>query len=290
MQRNSRTSLPAFALGLASIVLAAACGPSPEPVAPTGPAASDTAAAAASTPAPTKAAPTPVVVPPEIAAAVAAPDRSDDDRALDAGRHPAETLAFFGVAPGMKVADLAAGFGYTTELLARVVGQNGKVYGQNNRFVLQKFAEEGWTKRLAKPVNKGVARVDREFEEPIPPDVHDLDAVIMVLFYHDTVWQKTDREKMNKSIFAALKSGGVFGIVDHSGRPGSGTSEADTLHRNEEKVVREEVERAGFKLAGSADFLRNPEDTRDWNASPGAATKAGRRGTSDRFVLKFVKP
>ncbi len=229
-----------------------------------------------------------VLIPAAIAEIVAAADRSDDDKALDAGRHPAEMLAFLGIAPGMKVADLAAGFGYTTELLARAVGPNGKVYGQNNKFVLEKFAEKGWTERLAKPVNKNVIRVNQEFDQPIPSDVHDLDAVIMVLFYHDTVWQKVDRAKMNQSIFAALKSGGVYGIIDHSGRDGTGTTETDTLHRIEEKVVREEVTKAGFKLADSADFLKNPADRRDWNASPRAA--AEKRGTSDRFVLKFVKP
>lgn len=229
-----------------------------------------------------------VIVPAAIADLVAAADRAEDDKALDAGRHPAELLAFFGVAPGMNVADLAAGFGYTTELLARAVGPTGKVYGQNNKFILEKFAEQGWTARLAKPVNKNVIRVNREFDEPLPPEVHDLDVVIMVLFYHDTVWQKTDRDKMNRSIFAALKSGGVYGVIDHHGRDGTGTTEAQTLHRIEAKVVREEVEKAGFKLADMGEFLRNPTDPRDWNASPRAA--GDKRGQSDRFAFKFVKP
>ncbi len=282
---------------LAFVALLTACGPAPEPQSPAGAseqppagvAAPKNAEAAAPAP-PTAPAQTAVNVPPAIATLVAAADRSEDDRALDEGRHPAETLAFFGIAPGMKVADLGAGFGYTTELLARAVGPEGRVYGQNNRFVLEKFAEKGWTERLAKPINKNVVRLDREFDDPFPSDLHDLDAVINILFYHDTVWQKTDRDRMNRAIFAALKSGGIYGIVDHSGREGSGVSEAQTLHRIEEKTLREEVERAGFKLAASADFLRNPEDPRDWNAAPGAATKAGKRGTSDRFVLKFVKP
>jgi len=82
--------------------------------------------------------------------------------------------------------------------------------------------------------------------------------------------------------------GGVYGIVDHSGREGTGSNEVSTLHRIEEKVVREEIEHAGFKLAASGDFLKNPKDARDWNDSPKAA--AEKRGTSDRFVLKFVKP
>ena len=131
------------------------------------------------------------------AAAVAAPDRSDADRALDAGRFPAETLAFFGIRPGMRVAELGAGGGYTTELLARVVGPTGRVYGQNPKFILERFAEKPWSERLAKPVNARVVRVDREFDDPLPPEARDLDAVLIVLFYHDTVWLEADRARMN---------------------------------------------------------------------------------------------
>jgi len=221
-------------------------------------------------------------------AVVGAPDRSADDRALDAGRHPQQLLAFIGVRPGMRIAEIGAGLGYTTELLARAVGPTGLVYGQNNRFILERFAEKPWTERLTKPVMKNVVRVDREFDEPLPPAAKDLDAVVNVMLYHDTVWMKTDRATMNRTIFAALKSGGIYTIVDHSGRPGTGTSEAQTLHRIEEKVVREEIEAAGFTLVADADFLRNPADARDWSASP--RTAGERRGTSDRFVLKFAKP
>ena len=188
----------------------------------------------------------------------------------------------------MKVAELGAGGGYTTELLARVVGPSGKVYGQNSRFLLERFAEAPWSARLAKPVMQNVVRVDREFAEPLPAEAKDLDAVLMVLFYHDTVWLEVDRAKMNKAIFDSLRSGGVYGIVDHSGRDRTGASETKTLHRIEERIVRQEVEAAGFRLAAEGSVLRNPSDARDWNDSPTAA--ADRRGTSDRFVLKFVKP
>lgn len=221
-------------------------------------------------------------------AIVAAPDRTDADRALDGGRHPAEVLAFFSVAPGMRVADLGAGGGYTTELLARAVGPTGVVYGQNPKLILEKFAEKPWSERLAKPVMKPVVRVDREFDDPLPPEARNLDAVFMVLFYHDTVWMKTDRERMNRAIFEALRPGGVFAVIDHSAKPGDGLGDVQTLHRIDEKVLKEEVEKAGFRLAREGDFLRNPADGRDWNDSPSAA--AERRGTSDRFVLAFVKP
>lgn len=229
-----------------------------------------------------------VDVPPAIRAVVDAADRDPEDKKLDAGRKPAELLAFAGIKPGMKVADLAAGGGYTTELLARAVGPSGVVYGQNSAFIVEKFAEKPWSARLAKPVNKNVVKVTREFDEPLPPEAKDLDAVVMVLFYHDTFWMKTDQAKMNASILRALKPGGVFIVVDHSGRPGTGSTEVQTIHRVEESVVRKQITQAGFTLAADAEFLRAPDDKRDWNASPGAA--AEKRGTSDRFALKFLKP
>jgi len=219
---------------------------------------------------------------------VAAVDRDEADVALDAGRHPAETLRFFGIAPGMRVAEISAGGGYTAELLARTVGPSGVVYGHNAPFVLARFAEAPWTARLGKSVMGNVVRLDREFAEALPPDVKDLDAVLIVLFYHDTVWQKVDRERMNRMVFDALRPGGVYAIVDHSARMGSGLGDVETLHRIDEAVLRDEVAKAGFRLAASADFLRNAADARDWNASPRAAGE--RRGTSDRFVLKYVKP
>jgi predicted methyltransferase len=219
---------------------------------------------------------------------VAAEDRSAADRALDAGRRPDALLQFADVRPGMRVADLGAGGGYTTEVLARAVAPTGVVYAQNSRFILERFAAKPWAERLAKPVMANVVRVDRDFDEPLPPEVNGLDRVVMVLFYHDTVWMGVDRARMNETVFRALKPGGLYVIVDHSARPGSGYADVRTLHRIEESVVRGEIEAAGFQLARESDFLRNAADPRDWNDSPTAA--GDRRGTSDRFALAFVKP
>jgi predicted methyltransferase len=93
---------------------------------------------------------------------------------------------------------------------------------------------------------------------------------------------------MNRAVFAALKPGGVYGIIDHASRPGAGLADVESLHRIEENVVRAEIERAGFKFVASADFLKNPSDTYDWSTSPRVVGE--KRGTSDRFVLKFVRP
>jgi len=239
---------------------------------------------ACSTPGPAPAPSAPAL---DTAAIVAAPDRTEADRGLDAGRKPAELLAFAGVRPGMKVADLGAGGGYTTELLARAVGPTGTVYAQNPKRFLG-FVGDAWAARLARPVNAGVVRVDREFESPLPPEATGLDLVVMHAVYHDTVWLGVDRAAMDRAVFAALRPGGAFVVVDSSARPGTGTADSGTLHRVDEELVKAEVQAAGFKLAASGDFLRHPEDTRDWNSSPGAA--AARRGTGDRFALRFVKP
>ncbi|MEO6602582.1 MAG: SAM-dependent methyltransferase [Polyangiaceae bacterium] len=264
--------VPAFALLVA-------CSNPPPPASPSAvPTSSASAASAAVDPG----------VPDYVRAAVDAPDRSAEDRALDGGRKPDLMLAFFGVQPGMKVAEIGAGGGYTSELLARVVGPTGKVFGQNSPMILETFANVPWTARLAKPALANVVRADREFDEPLPPEATNLDVVIDVLFYHDTVWIGTDREKMNRAIFAALKPGGIYGIVDHSALAGSGLSAVQTLHRIEESTLRAEVERSGFQLVAEASFLKNPNDTRDWSASPRVVGE--RRGTSDRFVLKFKKP
>jgi predicted methyltransferase len=221
-------------------------------------------------------------------AIVAAPDRTPEDRALDAGRKPAETLSFVQLSPGMRVAELGAGAGYTTELLARAVAPDGVVYAQNPDVFVKSFLKERWPARLSRPAMKNVVRVDREFDDPLPAEAKDLDRVVMYAIYHDVTYMPVDREKMDRAIFSALKPGGQFVVIDSSAKPGTGTQDAKTLHRIDEQAVKEEVEKAGFKLQAEGDFLRNPQDARDWNSSPGAAGE--RRGTSDRFALRFVKP
>jgi predicted methyltransferase len=274
------------------LVLAAFAGckksePQSEPKAVPADAAAAPVAAVDAAPAPPPYTPA-ADVPEAIRAAVTATDRSAEDRALDAGRKPAEVLAFFGIAPGQKIGELFAGGGYTTEIMARIVGDAGTVYAQNTTEILDKFARKPWTERAAKPVMKNVVSVERGLDSPFPPEATGLDAVVTVLNYHDTVWMKVDRAKMNEAVFDALKPGGVYAIVDSSAAAGSGDRDAETLHRIDEDLVKREVTAAGFTLAGESDALRNPADPRDWNSSPRAA--GARRGTSDRFVLKFVKP
>ena len=229
----------------------------------------------------------PVPVEPN-AVIVAAADRTDADRALDPGRHPVEMLAFLAISPGAHVAEIGAGGGYTTELLARDVGRNGIVYAQNSPFVLHRFAAKPWSERLVRSAMANVIRVDRDFDDPLPPEAKQLDEVVSAFIYHDTVWMKVDRARMNKAIFEALKPGGIYALLDNTAREGSGLADVQTVHRIDEKSVIGEVLQAGFKLVGESNFLRNPADAHDWNDSPREA--GDRRGTGDRFALRFQKP
>jgi predicted methyltransferase len=219
---------------------------------------------------------------------VAAPDRTEADRALDEGRKPVQMLEFLGLQPGMRVGELFAGGGYSTELMARAVAPGGRIYAQNSPVILQKFAEKPWTERLARPTLRDVVRCDRELEDPFPAEAVGLDLVLSNANYHDAVWMKADRRKMNGAVFRSLKPGGAYVIIDSSAATGSGVRDVQSLHRIDEQVIKDEVKAAGFELSTEADFLRNPGDARDWNASPMAAGE--KRGQSDRFVLRFVKP
>jgi len=220
---------------------------------------------------------------PDYDAIVASPDRSDADRQADQRRQPARMLAFASVKPGMKVLDMEANAGYSTELLARTVAPTGLVYAQDSASVIERFVKDKFDIRAQKPAMKNVVHVVRDFDDPIPPEVNGLDLITFFFAYHDITYMQVDRAAMNRKMFAALKPGGFLVIADHSARPGDGTSVAKTLHRIEQRTLRQEIEAAGFKLASEADFLRHPEDPRDAGVfRPQIPT--------DEFVLKYQKP
>jgi predicted methyltransferase len=219
---------------------------------------------------------------PDYEAIVASPDRADGDRQADARRQPAKMLAFTGVKTGMKVLDMEASAGYSTELLARAVGPTGIVYAQDSAAVIERFVKDKFDIRAQKPVMKNVVHVIRDFDDPIPPEASNLDLITFFYAYHDISYMQVDRAVMNRKMLAALKPGGFLIIADHSAKAGDGISVAKTLHRIEESVVREEIEAAGFKLVAEADFLRNPEDPRD-------APVFRPQVPVDEFVLKYQK-
>jgi predicted methyltransferase len=220
---------------------------------------------------------------PDYEAIVASEDRSEGDRKADQRRQPAKLLAFTGVRGGMKVLDMEANAGYSTELLARAVGPTGAVYAQDTAAIIERFVKDKFDIRAQKPVMKNVVHVIRDFGDPIPPELGGLDLITFFFAYHDVTYMEVDRATMNRKMFEALKPGGFLVIADHSARPGDGTSVGKTLHRIEESTVRQEIEGAGFKFVAAADFLRNPEDPRDTAVFRPAIPV-------DEFVLKYQKP
>ncbi len=218
----------------------------------------------------------------DYAAIVASPDRSDGDRQTDKRRDPTKLLAFTGAKPGMKVLDMGAGGGYSTELIARAVGPTGVVYAQNSATANERAAKT-FEERSKTPAMKNVVSLVRDYADPVSAEASNLDLITFFFAYHDVTYMDVDRAAMNKKMFVALKPGGYLVVADHSAKSGEGTSVGKSLHRIEESALRQEVEAAGFKLVAEGDFLRHPEDTRDVVVFK-APTPV------DEFVLKFQKP
>ena len=209
--------------------------------------------------------------------AVASPIRTDADRDADAQRKPFEFLQFTNVRPGMRVLDIAAGGGYTTQLLALAVGSKGTVWAQNAK------SQPALEKRLPSHPQANIIPVIRSYQDPVPDAASQLDLITVVMNYHDIAYMPVDRAKMDRRLFDALKSGGHLVVLDHSAKAGSGVSVAKTLHRIDEKVVLDEFRQAGFQLEQSGDFLRNQSDPRD-------QAFFDMKIPTDKFALRFVKP
>ena len=208
---------------------------------------------------------------------IASPIRTDQDRSMDAARQAALFLPFTQVQPGMQVLDVAAGGGYTSQLMALAVAPDGTLWAQREQ------PGAALTKRLSDKPQANFVPVYRPFEDPVPSEAPKLDLITLVLNYHDISYLPVDRAKMNQRLFAALKPGGRFIVIDHSALPGTGISAGKTLHRIDEAVVVSELKQAGFVLDAEANFLRNPADPRDMTSNePKIPT--------DKFVLRFVKP
>ena len=220
----------------------------------------------------------------DVAAVLASPARPQADRDQDAQRHAADVIKFFGIKSGDHVVDMLTGGGYWTRIFVPLVGPSGKVYAGNNPF-FGRFYTKAEDALFAEPAFKNVVRIDGPVDKIALPTDGSLDAVIMDMAYHDLFLTDENRGEMNKKIFAALKPGGVYGILDHEAGAGAGSTKIKDLHRIEKKVVVDEVEAAGFKLGAEADFLRNPADNHSAKIFDPSIL-----GKTDRFVLRFEKP
>ncbi|HEU4617513.1 MAG TPA: methyltransferase domain-containing protein [Gammaproteobacteria bacterium] len=225
-------------------------------------------------------------------AAVEATARPTDDRERDRSSKPAEVLAFVGIGPGMTVLDLAAGGGYFTELLARVVGPRGKVIAHNHPGALAMLGAETFERRYG---DERLPNVEQLFarHDDLRLATQSLDAALVSMVYHDVYWSDPsvdwspiDPHAMLARLRAALKPGGVVGVIDHHAPAGSDPrASAKAAHRVDADVVRRDFLAAGFDLDAESDALRNPDDDRTRSVFDPAVYRR-----TDRFVLRFRRP
>jgi len=225
-------------------------------------------------------------MPDNVTAAVADSTRPDDDKNLDAERKPAEMLVLAKVKPGARVMDLIPGRGYFTRLFSVAVGPKGYVYAyQPSEF-------DSFLKGKPAPVvavaasYKNVSVIHASANDLTAPEA--LDLVWTSQNYHDlhdSFAKPADVAVINKKVYAALKPGGLYIVLDHAAEAGSGLRDTETLHRIDEASVKSEVLAAGFKLVGESKALRNKADDHKLKVFDPAI-----RHKTDQFILIFRKP
>jgi predicted methyltransferase len=215
-------------------------------------------------------------------AALADARRPEADRERDALRHPADILAFAGVAPGQRIADIGPGGGYYSRLFAVAVGDGGRVYAIDRPNVPDRPAR---AILAVAPAYPNVTVIQQGYQgwrlsEP-------LDAIFISQIYHDFHLPQLnlDVAQINRDMFAALKPGGALIVIDHAAVDGSDLSVTDALHRIDQATVVRELQAAGFVLEAQSDVLRNPADARTERVF-----ESDIRGHTDQFVLRFRKP
>ncbi len=209
-------------------------------------------------------------------AAINSPARAGDVKD-DAKRKPATFLEFAQVKPGMKVLDIVAGGGATSQLLALAVGPTGGVWAHNSK------ANANLDKRLAANLQANLHPVVAPFENPVPAGTGPFDLITINMNYHDIVNTPADRTAMNKALFDALKPGGRIVVIDNAAKEGTGLTATKDLHRIDEAAVAAELTKAGFIADGKNDYLRVPGDPRElpffkMDGKP-----------DDKFALRFTK-
>lgn len=221
-------------------------------------------------------------IPGYVTQAVADTSRPKADTDHDALRLPAETIAFAGVKPGMKVAEFFPGGGYFTRPLSDVVGPTGHIYGIENA----KWDDGSDAKVAAAVADHNVSIQSDKFGEFNLPEKVDLAWITQN--YHDLHIAKyggVDMAAFNRHVYESLKPGGMYFILDHAANPGTSEAQIAKLHRIEKSQVIREVEAAGFKLVAEGSALHRTADDHTQSIFDKSI-----RGHTDQYMLKFVKP
>jgi predicted methyltransferase len=192
-------------------------------------------------------------------------------------------IAFIGVRKGDQVADIVGG--RLTASLARAVGPTGKVYAVETAEVVKVHPQALDMMQSLATQSPNVIVSDDPVASALPAG---LDAVVIRQNYHD-LYDKfmgpADVPAFNKAVFAALKPGGVYVVLDHAAAAGSGISATDTLHRIDPARVKADVLAAGFKLDAESSILANASDDHTKNVFDPSV-----RNHTDQFLYRFKKP
>jgi predicted methyltransferase len=221
-----------------------------------------------------------------IEAAMASDTRSADEVARDRNRKPVETLGFFGLKEDMRVLELLPGGGWYTKLLAPVLAENGQLYAS--------IGTTGVAAMVADGTLTGVEVIEAEGEfkrsetsrrfyiDGLSINVSKLDMVLTFRNMHNFTEQ--GRADLNKTAFKVLKSGGTYGVVDHTRRHMQGDGD-EVWRRMDPVTMIKEIEAAGFEFVDSSDLHYRPDDTLEFEVGRKSVT-----GNTDRFTLLFRKP
>ena len=216
-------------------------------------------------------------------------DRSEADKTRDARSRPDVTLAMLDIGPGDVVFDVFGGGGYYSDLIARVVGEDGKVYLHNNQ-AYRNFVKDALNQRMSQNNMPQLIQYDREVDD-LGIQEDSLDAAMIIMSYHDVFyddqknnWPQIDHQDFIKQIQTGLKKGGRFMVVDHQANSGRQAMDAQSLHRIEKDYAIQRIEALGFKLVAESAVLANPND--DMSTSVFAPES---RGKTDRFIIVFEK-
>lgn len=221
-----------------------------------------------------------------ITAALADPARPAAERARDAARKPDAILAFAGVKPGDKVVDFIMGGGYFSRILAKTVGNKGRVYALQPAEFVAFRAAYGTEQDTVAAAYKNVTPLRPSLGQLAFPESVDL--IFTAQNYHDlhlSVSPKGAADLVNAKLFAALKPGGTLLVIDHAAEAGSGTRDANSLHRIDPAYTRAEIEKAGFVFDGESPLLKDANDPHTKLVFDPAI-----RGKTDQFVYRFRKP
>lgn len=222
-----------------------------------------------------------------IATAVAAKDRPDEARALDASRRPVEVLSFMGLKPGMQALDLLTGTGYYAEIMGHAVGPKGSVVAYSPPGYNAEKIGAAFATLVTRAPNVKFVNVPGTAFKPASYDF-----AMIHLNYHDFYFEsakynipRTDPDVVLKTLYGAMKPGGTVAVVDHIGPAGDTRAIVDQMHRIDPATVKADFTRAGFVLDGESNLLRNAADDHTKNVFDPAI-----RGKTDRMMLRFKKP